>query len=294
MKKSLIKIILSVLFFFFTSELIAQLGIKESKLAPHPKAMLDVESTSKGVLLPRMTTAQRNAISPTVAGLMIYNSTDNKYNYFNGSNWSEFVLGGFTLPFSASTDLSTNAFSISNTNTNTGSAAIFGYNHSGRGVYGFAETGNGVRGESYGGIGVYGASLDVTSSQAVGIKGVNFSNDGVGVLAVNNAENPDQGTALEIAGSVKVSSVRKFAFTHFATVANRISANGTDINNILCNGDPNALLFVTQRINSTGTVYNNSPIAVNYNATRAKWEIVNLNGAAIAINAQFNVMVIKQ
>ena len=42
---------------------------------PDPSAMLDVQSTEKGVLFPRMTTVQRNAIASPGTGLMIYNTT---------------------------------------------------------------------------------------------------------------------------------------------------------------------------------------------------------------------------
>ncbi|HVZ40174.1 MAG TPA: hypothetical protein VHI13_12925, partial [Candidatus Kapabacteria bacterium] len=62
----------------------------------------------------------------------------------------------------------------------------------------------------------------------------------------------------------------------------------------LCNGDPNCFLFVTQKLNPSGIVYNNSPIGVYYNTARSKWEIFNENNVAIPTNAQFNVLVIKQ
>jgi uncharacterized protein (TIGR02145 family) len=42
---------------------------------PDPSAMLDVQSTSSGMLMPRMTTAQRSAISSPAMGLMIYNTS---------------------------------------------------------------------------------------------------------------------------------------------------------------------------------------------------------------------------
>ncbi len=45
--------------------------------APDPSAMLDVQSTSKGFLPPRMTTAERNAISNPATGLLIFNTTLN-------------------------------------------------------------------------------------------------------------------------------------------------------------------------------------------------------------------------
>lgn len=54
---------------------------------PSSAAQLDVSSTSKGILVPRMTTAQRNAIAGPVNGLTIYNTTTKQYNLFNGTRW---------------------------------------------------------------------------------------------------------------------------------------------------------------------------------------------------------------
>ncbi len=50
-------------------------------------AILEIKSTIKGLLLPRMTTAQRDLISTPVAGLIIFNSTTNVVNFYNGSAW---------------------------------------------------------------------------------------------------------------------------------------------------------------------------------------------------------------
>ena len=49
--------------------------------------MLDVKSTSKGFLPPRMTTAQRDLISSPATGLTIYNTSKNCYETYNGSSW---------------------------------------------------------------------------------------------------------------------------------------------------------------------------------------------------------------
>jgi hypothetical protein len=54
---------------------------------PSEKALLDLTSTTKGFLPPRMTTVQRDAITSVPAGLMIYNTTTNKLNFYNGSAW---------------------------------------------------------------------------------------------------------------------------------------------------------------------------------------------------------------
>jgi hypothetical protein len=55
--------------------------------SPNAAALLDVTSTTKGFLPPRMTTVQRDAITTPPAGLMIYNTTTNKLNFYNGSAW---------------------------------------------------------------------------------------------------------------------------------------------------------------------------------------------------------------
>lgn len=54
---------------------------------PDSKAALDISSTTKGMLIPRMTTTQRNAITSPTNGLMIYNTTTNQFNFYNGTVW---------------------------------------------------------------------------------------------------------------------------------------------------------------------------------------------------------------
>jgi uncharacterized protein (TIGR02145 family) len=50
--------------------------------------MLDISSTTKGLLIPRMTQAQRTAITTPAAGLLVY-QTDNTagYYYYTGASW---------------------------------------------------------------------------------------------------------------------------------------------------------------------------------------------------------------
>ena len=55
--------------------------------APNSTALLDITSTDKGFLPPRMTTAQRDAISSPATGLVIYNTTTDVLNFYNGSAW---------------------------------------------------------------------------------------------------------------------------------------------------------------------------------------------------------------
>jgi hypothetical protein len=56
------------------------------------KAALEVESTTGGVLFPRMTSTQRNAIASPPNGLMIYNTTLNRYETRVGTNWFQMSM----------------------------------------------------------------------------------------------------------------------------------------------------------------------------------------------------------
>ena len=80
----------TVMMLFFTGSMFAQsgsVGINNDGTSPDASAMLDVSSTTKGFLPPRMTTNQRDAISSPVAGLTIYNTTKNCNETYNGSSW---------------------------------------------------------------------------------------------------------------------------------------------------------------------------------------------------------------
>lgn len=55
--------------------------------SPNVNAILDVTSTTKAFMPPRMTTTQRDAVSSPTAGMVVYNSTTNVLNFHNGSGW---------------------------------------------------------------------------------------------------------------------------------------------------------------------------------------------------------------
>jgi hypothetical protein len=56
---------------------------------PAASAQLEVASTSKGFLPPRLTTAERDAISSPAAGLVLYNSTTNKLQVRTNTAWTD-------------------------------------------------------------------------------------------------------------------------------------------------------------------------------------------------------------
>ena len=60
------------------SQLQAQIKIGDNPQTIHPNALLELESTTKGLLIPRMTTTQRDAafdLSKSPAGILIFNTT---------------------------------------------------------------------------------------------------------------------------------------------------------------------------------------------------------------------------
>ena len=55
--------------------------------SPSASAILDAQSTTKGVRMPNMTTTQKNAISSPAAGLMVFDTTLAKLCVYSGSAW---------------------------------------------------------------------------------------------------------------------------------------------------------------------------------------------------------------
>ncbi len=63
-------------------------AINTTGAAAHSSAMLDVSSTTKGMLAPRMTATERAAISGPATGLLVYQTDGTSgFYYFNGSSW---------------------------------------------------------------------------------------------------------------------------------------------------------------------------------------------------------------
>ena len=78
-----------------TATTVAQVGINTE--TPDASAALDITSTTGGLLVPRMTAAQRDAINPAATGLMIYQTDGTAgFYYYNGSSWA--TLGSATSP----------------------------------------------------------------------------------------------------------------------------------------------------------------------------------------------------
>lgn len=74
-------------------------GINNDGTSPDGSAMLDVKSTTKGMLVPRMNLAQRDQISSPATGLLVF-QTDNTpgFYFYDGTQWKSVVNGAETDP----------------------------------------------------------------------------------------------------------------------------------------------------------------------------------------------------
>lgn len=151
-------------------------------------SILDVKSTTKGMLVPRMTTAQRTAIATPATGLLVFDTDTKTFWFYSGLIWTNINTasggGSFTLPYNGSTSATTSALGVVNTGTG---AAIEGSGSTGTGVYGNSFSGAGVNALSTNGFGLIANS---TNGSAV----YGFSTNGLPTIkSVNNGA----GTAIE-------------------------------------------------------------------------------------------------
>lgn len=129
--------------------------------SPNPSAQLDISSTTRGLLIPRMTSTQMNAIASPAAGLMVFNLTDSVFYVRKNSGWTKLVpvaaAGGGWL--SSGNDI---------INSNTGNVIIGSSNQS---VYKLNVTGTdlgqtfyGIANELYGSFSNSNGHFDIESN----------------------------------------------------------------------------------------------------------------------------------
>ncbi|MBP6074741.1 MAG: hypothetical protein KA486_07220, partial [Flavobacterium sp.] len=91
-------IILSLVISIWSHTAFAQVGIGTT--TPAASAALDITSTTKGLLVPRLTQAQRDAIATPAVGLMIYCTncgSQGQPQFYGGSSWYNVLKGAAVL-----------------------------------------------------------------------------------------------------------------------------------------------------------------------------------------------------
>jgi hypothetical protein len=96
MKKNLVPVFIFLL--FANLSLAQSVGINDDGSNPDPSAILDIKSTNKGLLVPRMSTAEREAIPAPAEGLKVFDTITKTFWYYNGIGWIEIIpgAGGFS------------------------------------------------------------------------------------------------------------------------------------------------------------------------------------------------------
>jgi len=211
MKKTVITLSAS----FISVIAFAQNNIGIGTTTPHSSAALDISSSIKGLLIPRMTSSQRTAIASPAKGLLVFDTDQNSIFAFDGTVWVSYKpqsgSNPLTLPFSNAGSYAAAAFALSNTHTTTTEptlkvealtghaiqgistsnfySAVYGENSgTGKGVSGFnAGAGHGVHARGTDGTALY-ADIPSGTGTAGKFKQPNIA-----------------GKALEVEGNMRIS-----------------------------------------------------------------------------------------
>src|ERR1700716_3375425 len=97
------KVYILLYFLFLISDFLFCQSVGIGTTSPNPKSLLDITSTSKGLLIPRLSTAQRTTITTPPIGLMVYDSTAQSFFYYDGSAWQNLVAASRTWVLNGNT-----------------------------------------------------------------------------------------------------------------------------------------------------------------------------------------------
>lgn len=208
------KIFTASLIIIYSSIAFAQNSVGIGTTSPNTSAALDISSTTKGLLIPRMTTAQRNAIVSPAAGLMVFDSNTNSFWYYSNNVWSNFSgSGSLSLPY------------LGNANTNNAGFKIINQGY-GAGIEGTSSSDYGI-GTAAGstGVGGWGLFASVNRNAAIAVNA--FSDSGIVFQGANMYPgNTSTVMALSNNGLGKTATLQ-VQNTNNASSALQIATNGT-------------------------------------------------------------------
>ena len=88
------RLAITLLIFISSLSTVLSQSVGINTLTPDASSVLDVQSTTKGLLIPRMSTAQRTTISTPAVGLMVYDTTTQSFWYYKSSGWMNTLNAG--------------------------------------------------------------------------------------------------------------------------------------------------------------------------------------------------------
>jgi len=197
-----IKIFLYLWYVFITiSNCYAQgIAINTTSTGADASAILDINATNQGLLIPRITSVQRNAIPSPATGLLVYNTTTNKFNYYNGSEW--FEIEATYVSSTIGTVSSGSGISVNTSSNLPDSSAILDVSDATRGILIPRLNGTGAISSPATGLTVYNTSTNrfnyyngsawvVPCATSTGVGGSGGSQNNIGIAVNTISLNPD-------------------------------------------------------------------------------------------------------
>ncbi|HXR80484.1 MAG TPA: hypothetical protein VN763_06175, partial [Saprospiraceae bacterium] len=89
----------------FVPVIVFSQGVGVGTNTPDPSAALEVTSVTQGILVPRMTTTQRAAISNPANGLLVFDLTTNSFWFKGGGQWIELIDTSNTVVHKTGSDI---------------------------------------------------------------------------------------------------------------------------------------------------------------------------------------------
>ncbi len=237
------KTILSIIICIITAISFAQNNVGIGTATPSSSALLDITSTTKGLLIPRMTTAQRSAIAAPAKGLMVFDNDSNSFWFYNGSAWINIAANGgsgWALTGNSGTSLATDFIG-----TTDNQSLLFKVNNK---RFGFFDTNGSIV------IGNLAGSYNYAYNNiAIGSKALFFNGSISNLVAIGDSALYNNGTGALAGDAVKNTAIgSKALFSNNTGSENTAIGYQTLYSNT--NGDNNiAVGKEALRLNTTGS-----------------------------------------
>jgi hypothetical protein len=217
-----------------TFSLNAQVAVNTDGSLPDPSAMLDIKSTTRGMLVPRVTTALRLAFPSPADGLLVYDTNTRTFWYYmGGTGWNQMLTTGgttaFAIPFTATVNSPQTLFAVNNTGTGMG---LQGTSTGATGIYGSTGvvSGAGVLGDNFnGGEAITGRTTSVGGTPTGAVVG---RNDGPGYGVYGFVATDNSGNGIGVLGRAGINNSTGAA----GQFENLNSANTANTLNVTSNG----------------------------------------------------------
>jgi hypothetical protein len=237
-------------------------------------AVVNIISTSKGILVPRMTTTQRNAIGSPSTSLLIYNTTTTQYELYTGSTWqslASYINGTLTVTGAASLQSTLNvtgSSTFANTTVNgtlsvTGGTTLASITGTSAQLDSLSVTGSTTLASITGANTTINGTLSVTGNTTLAnVTGANVTATGTILAASGSSGSPSVASSGDTDTGMYWSAANELTFSTGGNPRLRIESTGqlkavyesqvgTDYNTTLHNG---YLCRAWVNFNGTGTV----------------------------------------